>query len=149
MPEEGWEHHLESVPGLGLGAIRIRTFTRWVPASGGQLPRELAVEVSGHAGSLDEAVVKFQTIGWPIAAMIGFITNVRVGLLEVHLAYECTAGRAERPFLEVFFLELLRSGGRLFGWEIDQQAITNLLDEARELNEISVNSAGKTVSSEP
>jgi hypothetical protein len=102
LPEEGWEHHLESVPGLGLGAIRVRTFTRWVPTGGGQVPRELVVEVTGSCGSLDEAVAKFQAIAWPIAAMIGFVTNVSVGMLEVHLAYECTAGSTDRPFLEAF-----------------------------------------------
>ena len=34
--------------------------------------------------------------------MVGFTANVKVGPLEVHLAYECTAGATERPFLEVF-----------------------------------------------
>ena len=102
LPEEGWEHNLESVPGLGLGAVRVRVFTRWVAISAGSLPRELVVEVSGHAGSLEEAVAKFHVIASPFATMIGFITNVRIGLLEVNLAYECTAGRAERPFLEAF-----------------------------------------------
>jgi len=102
LPEEGWEFHLESVAGLGLGAVRVRTFTRWVAIGGDSVPRELIVEVRGRAGSLDEAAGKFQMIASPVAAMIGFTANVRVGPLEVHLAYECTAGATERQFLEVF-----------------------------------------------
>lgn len=102
LPEEGWEFRLESVPGLGLGAVNVRTFTRWAAVDGHSVPRELIVEVRGCAGALDEAAGKFQMIGSPVASMIGFTTNVRVGPLEVHLAYECTAGAAERPFLEVF-----------------------------------------------
>ena len=52
--------------------------------------------------SLDEAITKFDVIARPIATMIGFVANVRVGLLEVHLAYDCAAGSQERPFLEAF-----------------------------------------------
>lgn len=102
LPEEGWEFHFESVPGLGLGAVRVRAFTRWAAAGENSVPRELIVEVRGHAGSLDEAARKFQVIASPIAAMIGFTANVRVGLLEVHLAYESSVGATERQFLEVF-----------------------------------------------
>jgi hypothetical protein len=102
LPEEGWEFHLGSVAGLGLGAVRVRTFTRWVAIGGDSVPRELIVEVRGRAGSLDEAAGKFQMIASPVAAMIGFTADVRVGPLEVHLAYECTAGATERQFLEVF-----------------------------------------------
>jgi hypothetical protein len=102
LPEEGWEVHLESVPRLGLDAIRVRTFTRWVAVDGDSVPRELIVEVRGHAGSLEEAASKFLVIASPIAAMVGFTANVKVGSLEVHLAYECTADATERPFLEVF-----------------------------------------------
>jgi hypothetical protein len=102
LPEEGWEFNLESVPGLGLGVVRVRTFTRWVAIGGNSVPRELVVEVRGHAGSLEEAAGKFQVIASPVAAMIGFTANVRVGPLEVHVAYECTADATDRPFLEVF-----------------------------------------------
>jgi|GEM_PF-1657158 len=102
LPEEGWELNFDAVPGLGLGAVRVRAFTRWVPSGENSIPRELVVEVRGHAASLDEAVAKFDTIARPIATMAGFVANVRVGLLEVHLAYDCTPGSEERPFLEAF-----------------------------------------------
>ncbi len=102
LPEEGWELNLDAVPGLGLGAIRVRAFTRWVASGESSMPRELVVEVRGRAVSLDEAISKFEVIARPVATMIGFVANVRVGPLEVHLAYECAAGSRERPFLEVF-----------------------------------------------
>ncbi len=101
VPEEGWEIVLDA-PKLGLKGIRFRTFTRWVAEGGSELPRELITEVRGHAGSLDEAVGKFSAIARPLATMIGFVANVRVGPLEEHLAYDCTPTRDEREFLEVF-----------------------------------------------
>ena len=66
------------------------------------IPRELVVEVKGRAGSLDEAVAKFSPIARPIASMIAFVANVRVGPVEAHLAFDSDPGRIERPFLEVF-----------------------------------------------
>ena len=102
LPEGGWELNFDAVPGLGLGAVRVRTFTRWVASGEHPLPRELIVEVRGHAASLEEAIAKFGVVGRPIATMAGFVANVRVGPLELHLAYDCTAGSADRPFLETF-----------------------------------------------
>jgi hypothetical protein len=68
----------------------------------GSVPRELIVEVRGRAGSLEEAAGKFQLIASPIGTLTGFTANVKVSPLQVHLAYESTAGAADRPFLEVF-----------------------------------------------
>lgn len=59
----------------------MRTFTRWVDEGGKELPRELIIEVRGHADSLDEAATKFSIIARPIATMAGFVANVRVGPL--------------------------------------------------------------------
>jgi len=100
LPEEGCEFNI-AVPGLDLGRVRVRTFTSW---TGGEhpLPRELMIEVRGRAPSLDEAVTKFATVGRPLATMAGFVANVRVGLLEVHLAYDCTPDHGTREFVEVF-----------------------------------------------
>ena len=102
LPEEGWELNFDAVPGLGLGAVRVRIFTRWVASGEHSLPRELIVEVRGHAASLEEAIAKFGVVGRPIATMAGFVANVRVGPLELHLAYDCTPGSTDRPFLETF-----------------------------------------------
>jgi hypothetical protein len=59
LPEEGWELILDAAPGLDLGPARVRTFTRRVTDGGHPLPRELIVEVRGHAASLDGAITKF------------------------------------------------------------------------------------------
>jgi hypothetical protein len=102
LPEEGWQILL-NVPNLGLDGVRVRTFTRWVEAGDQSLPRELVVEVRGVAPSLDEAIVTFARVARPVAMMAAFVANVRVGSLEVHLAYDSTGDtRDERQFLEVF-----------------------------------------------
>jgi hypothetical protein len=101
LPEEGWELVLNA-PNLDLEGIRVRTFTRWVNEAGKEIPRELVVEVRGYAGSLDEATAKFGAVARPIATVAGFVANVRVGSLEVHLAYDCTPSSDDREFLEVF-----------------------------------------------
>lgn len=101
LPEEGCELVLD-VPNLDLQGVRVRTFTRWVDEGGKELPRELIIEVRGHAGSLDEAAAKFSVIARPIATMAGFVANVRVGALELHLAYDSTPSCADREFLETF-----------------------------------------------
>jgi hypothetical protein len=99
LPEEGWELVLNA-PNLDLEGIRVRTFTRWVNEAGKEIPRELVVEVRGYAGSLDEATAKFGAVARPIATVAGFVANVRVGSLEVHLAYDCTPSSDDREFLE-------------------------------------------------
>ena len=66
LPEEGWEHHF-ALPGLALGTVRTRAFTRWVALGSYSVPRELVIEVKGRAGSLDEAGAKFSMIARPIA----------------------------------------------------------------------------------
>jgi hypothetical protein len=101
LPEEGWEHHF-ALPGLALGTVRTRAFTRWVALGSYSVPRELVIEVKGRAGSLDEAGAKFSMIARPIANMIAFVANVRVGPIEAHLAFDSDSDRTERQFLEVF-----------------------------------------------
>ena len=101
LPEEGCELVL-NVPNLDLQGVRLRTFTLWVDEAGTQLPRELIIEVRGRADSLDEAAAKFAAVGRPIATVAGSVANVRVGPLELHLAYECTPSSEDREFLETF-----------------------------------------------
>ncbi|AUI57329.1 hypothetical protein [Amycolatopsis sp. BJA-103] len=101
LPEEGFQL-VVNVPKLDIVEVRIRTFTRWVEENGRNLPRELVIEVRGHASSLDEAVAKFTAIARPFATMVGFVANVRVGPLELHLAFDCTPTGVEREFLEAF-----------------------------------------------
>ncbi len=40
LPEEGWEHYF-SPPGLALGTVQTRAFTRWVTEGSISIPREL------------------------------------------------------------------------------------------------------------
>ena len=101
LPEEGWEHHF-LLPDPTLGTVRTRAFTRWVTEGSISVPRELVIEVKGRAGSLDEAGAKFSMIARPIANMIAFVANVRVGPIEAHLAFDSDPDITERQFLEVF-----------------------------------------------
>ena len=101
LPDEGWEHYFHLAVSESE-TVRTRTFTRWVQEGSNSIPRELVVEVKGHAHSLDEAVAKFGMIARPIASVIAFVANVRVGPIEVHLAFDSSADRTERRFLEVF-----------------------------------------------
>jgi hypothetical protein len=73
-----------------------------VDEGGKELPRELIIEVRGHTGSLEEATAKFAAVARPVATMAGFVANVRVGLLELHLAFDCTPSSEDREFLETF-----------------------------------------------
>jgi hypothetical protein len=66
------------------------------------VPRELVVEVKGPADSLNETVAKFGVVARPIASIATFGANVRVGSVEVHLAFGSGPDQAERRFLEVF-----------------------------------------------
>jgi hypothetical protein len=101
LPEEGLEIML-NVPALGLEGLRLRAFTCWVNEAGNEIPRELVVEVRGRSGSLNEATTKFAAVARPIATVVGFVANVLVGPVEVHLAYDSTPWHEERAFLETF-----------------------------------------------
>jgi hypothetical protein len=101
LPEEGLEIML-NVPVQGLESLRLRAFTRWVNEGGNEIPRELIIEVRGHSGSLNEATAKFAAVARPIATVVGFVMNVLVGPVEVHLAYDSTPWHEERAFLETF-----------------------------------------------
>jgi hypothetical protein len=101
LPEEGCQAFL-SDPELIPHGVRVRAFTRWVDEGGKDVPRELVVEVLGRASGLDEAIETFAAVARPVATLIGFVVNVLVGPLEVHLAYEVAARQGTREFLEVF-----------------------------------------------
>ncbi len=102
LPEAGVELKFDPLPGL-TGEMRLRVFSRWV-ASGlaESLPRELVFEVRGRARSLEDAVHLFPTPARPMATVAAFAANVRVGLVEVHLAYDCTPDHEERELIEAF-----------------------------------------------
>jgi len=101
FPNEFFELTVAS-PHFPLGPIRLRSFTSWVGEEPLALPRELIVEARGPAASLDDAVTTFSAVARPVATMAAFVANVRVGPLDVHLAYDCSPTKSERPFMEAF-----------------------------------------------
>jgi hypothetical protein len=101
VPEEGWEQHVH-VPALGPSTVRARAFTRWAQEGPHQVPRELVIEVKGRAGSLEQAGSTFSELAREIANVIAFVSNVRVGPVEAHLAFDSAPGETERELLEVF-----------------------------------------------
>jgi hypothetical protein len=92
LPEEGLEQHVH-VPALGPGAARVRAFTRWAQDGPRQVPRELVLEVKGHARTLAQAGSTFSELAREIANMIAFVANVRVGPVEAHLAFDSDPGK--------------------------------------------------------
>jgi hypothetical protein len=123
--EEGLEMLL-NIPALDLENLRLRAFTRWVNEGSNQIPRELVVEVRGRSDSLDAATTKFGAVARPIATVIGFVTNVRVGYVEVHLAYDSTPRQADRAFLETFLPDErgVVTAGRTIRRDLLQQVAT-------------------------
>src|SRR5215207_4406101 len=101
FPNEFFELTVAS-PHFPLGPIRLRSFRSWVGEEPLALPRELIVEARGPAASLDDAVTTFSAVARPVATMAAFVANVRVGPLDVHLAYDCGPTKSERPFMEAF-----------------------------------------------
>lgn len=113
--------------------------TRWVDDGGKELPRELIIEIRGHAGSLDEAAAKFSVIARPIATMAGFVANVRVGALELHLAYDSTPSSEDRQFLETFIPDERGavSAGRIIQRHLMEAACTAFVTPATDSPRVS------------
>jgi hypothetical protein len=128
-PDEGFSINVRA-PGLGLeAAVQVRAFTRWVGEGNQAMPRELVVDVRGRAGSLDEAAGKFAALARPVATMAGFVANVRVGSLEVHLAYDSSPEKVEQELLEVFIPDEQGgvTEGRLIRLHLMEAACTALM----------------------
>ena len=98
--------NLAPLPDLETGATRIRMYTRWVPSGHDvPFPRELVVEVRGMAPTIDKAIRSFASIAHPLATFAGFVANVRVGAVEVHVAYDCTPDSEDREIVETFLAD--------------------------------------------
>lgn len=104
LPEAGCEATLHDATFAPQG-VRIRVFTRWASEGGNEVPRELIVEVRGNAATIDDAIETFSRLARPVATIIGFVANVQVGPLEVHLAYDASPERDSREFAEVFIAD--------------------------------------------
>lgn len=77
--------------------------TRWVDLGHAEpLPRELWIELRGHADNIDQAVGQYSAVARLLAVLAAFVANTRVGTVDVHLAYDSTEDHHERQFLETF-----------------------------------------------
>lgn len=84
----------------GVFELKIVTRTDKVKHIETPIPRELWIEVTGPAPSLDTAINIAALNANHYARQIAFGTNAWHGLLLVHLAYECTPGVRERIFFQ-------------------------------------------------
>ena len=64
-------------------------------------PRELVIEASGSAESTDDLLQRADSTARDVATWLAFIANAAVDDIEAHLAFDNTAGRRERSFVEV------------------------------------------------
>jgi hypothetical protein len=110
LPDEGFELPLADPPS------RVRLRSRWRDQGlEHPVPMDLWVEVEGEGSSIDEAVRRHAPLARGVATTFAFVANAAVEPLEVELAYDTTADRAEREFLQVFVREpsTIPSGGRV------------------------------------
>lgn len=85
------------------GPVRVVVRTRWEDAGlEHPVPRELWIDVRGQATSLDAAVEAFGGVARLFGLFVGFVGNVEVGLVQVHLAYDASPDLADHEFLEMF-----------------------------------------------
>jgi len=78
----------------------IRTRAERVEAFSTLIPRELWIEVTGPAPSMDIAVRLAAAYSEEFVRQIAFATNAWQGLLSIHLGYESTPDLRERPFFQ-------------------------------------------------
>ena len=86
-----------------LGPIRLLLSTRWEEIGmESTAPRELCIEASGLAPSLENAMSEFPPVAQVFGPIIAFVTNIEVGMVDVHIAFDETPGEVEHDFVEVF-----------------------------------------------
>jgi hypothetical protein len=86
-------------------SINCRVFTRYVDAPSEELiypiPRELVIEASGTAESTDDLLARAGPLATAIGTWLAFVANAAVDDMQPHLAFDNTAGRADRSFIQV------------------------------------------------
>jgi hypothetical protein len=110
LPDEGFELSLIDPPS------RVRVRSQWRDQGlEHPVPGELWVEVGGEGSSVDEAVRRHAPLARGVAATLAFVANAAVDPLEVELAYDTTADRTEREYLQVFVRDAspIPRGGRV------------------------------------
>ncbi len=89
----------------GTFELRILTRTDNVPGIQSPLPRELWIEVTGPAPSLEVALNIAAATASDYVRQLAFGANAWQGLLSVHLGYDSTEGRRERTFFQNWVLD--------------------------------------------
>jgi hypothetical protein len=109
LPDEGFEINFTD-------HVRVRLRSQWRDQGlEHPVPADLWVEVRGKAASLDEAVRRHAPLARGAASVLAFTANAAVEPMEVELAYDATAGRTEREYLQVFVRDSspIPRGGRV------------------------------------
>jgi hypothetical protein len=82
--------------------IHFQIYTRYVGEGlAYPTPRELVIEASGRAESADDLLHRANATARAVAISLAFIANAAVEDIEAHLAFDNTAGRSQRSFVEV------------------------------------------------
>lgn len=109
-PDQGFVLNLADPPS------RVRLRSRWQDQGlEHPVPADLWVEVEGEGSSLDDAIRRHAPLARGVASTFAFVANAAVEPLEVELAYDTTADRAERDYLQMFVREssTIPRGGRV------------------------------------
>lgn len=86
-----------------LGVVVIRVLTAWQEAGFDHpLPRELQLEVTLLADSVDQALDRARVVANGLVPMISFAVNAEIGTPEPHIAYQEAARDGRRQFVEYF-----------------------------------------------
>jgi hypothetical protein len=110
LPDEGFELPLANPPSW----VRLRS--RWQDQGlEHPVPLDLWVEVAGESSSLNEAVRRHEPLARRVAAVLAFVADAAIEPLEIELAYDATADKTEREYLQVFVREpsSIPIGGRV------------------------------------
>ena len=85
------------------GEYLVTCRTRYVDEGVGHpVARELWVEVIGSGESLESAIEVMASPALSLSSVLAFVANAHSGELEVHVAFDSSAGVADREFLQVF-----------------------------------------------
>lgn len=84
------------------GDFELKLLTRTDQVDGIEvpIPREIWIEVTGPAPSLQIAVNIASATASDFARQVAFAANAWYGVINVHLAYDSSAGRKEREFFQ-------------------------------------------------
>ena len=85
--------------------LRIQTRTEEEPRFQSPIPRELWIEVTGPAPSVEVALNIAAATANQFVRQVAFAANAWQGLLTVHLAYESTPGCRERAFFQNWVMD--------------------------------------------